>query len=300
MRKVYIPKGKGQFRLIYVPDASERAKIRYRMGKLRRVHKDNCSKHVHGFFPGRSPVTNARQHIGRQFTLSFDLKDFFESVTVDKFRRATWWSIPNSIINILFPDGAARQGLPSSPIIANITAAKMDAEIIRCIRGVTLPKARRVFGDQPANRNVVYTRYADDLTFSFDSVRWVEVLQSIIPKIVKECGFEINPAKTKLQCAAAGNRIITGVSVGKTGITTPRYIKRNRRAALNQGNTESAEGLEEWMNLKLPKEYVQESCEIQHPQDQGETPAAKRARKAAPMQGKIVNVRGRKIDLSDS
>ena len=88
MRKVCIPKGNGAFRTIYVPDQSERAKIRYRMGKLRSVHAGSISIYVHGFCRGRSPVTNASQHIGREYTLSFDLKDFFESCTKDKFYNA--------------------------------------------------------------------------------------------------------------------------------------------------------------------------------------------------------------------
>ena len=41
---------------------------------------------VHGFVPGRSVVTNARNHLGRQYVLKVDLVDFFPSIT----KRRIW------------------------------------------------------------------------------------------------------------------------------------------------------------------------------------------------------------------
>src|ERR1700755_2531066 len=42
--------------------------------------------HVHGFTTGRSPVSNARAHRGREWVLRVDLKDFFPSINFGRVR----------------------------------------------------------------------------------------------------------------------------------------------------------------------------------------------------------------------
>lgn len=130
--------------------------------------------------------------------------------------------------------------------------------------------------------NFVYTRYADDLAFSFNFPDVVEMLMREVPRIVEKHGFRINPSKTHLQCAKAGRRIITGVAVD-SGVHPTREIKRRIRAAAHQSETGrltqrtermllsralsnkqsgaslramlvgQLRGLEEWAKLKLPK-----------------------------------------------
>lgn len=201
---------------------------------------------IHGFRRGRSPVTNARAHIGFRYTLSMDLSDFFDHVTVGKIASV----IGAMAAAELVVDGAARQGLPSSPAVANMVAAPMDAFIEQQLRMVD-PVA-------------VYTRYADDLTISSNDLGVLQKMQVAVDVAVTMYGFVVNHRKTHIQCADAGRRMITGVAVGPVDIHCPREIKRRLRAANHRSATakhkadrlrarDSARGLSEWSKLKLPR-----------------------------------------------
>lgn len=283
MKIIKIPKRNGKFRTIYVPTEAEKAECREAVDKIKAIRDEGPSTEVsHGFEDGRSPVTNALQHIGFKYSLCFDLKDFFDSVTHEMVEKAL---VEDKTINDvdlmfikgtitgLFPDGAAHQGPPSSPYLANIAAIPMDKDIL---------KLQRTNG---RFKNFIYTRYADDLTFSFDSPGMIEHLMKEIPKIVERHGFKINESKTHLQCAKAGRRVITGIAVDDK-LHTPRSVKRRLRAAkhqiengihprnlrrlisrqkvfnqkgkhisLNRLLVAGAKGLAEWARLRLPKNW---------------------------------------------
>lgn len=277
MKVFELLKPNGKTRKIYSPDKNEKRTLRSIVPQLNLLaEKLDVFRVQHGFTEGRSPVTNAKSHIGWQFSLCFDLSDFFDSVTETMVVNA----IPISPelerlrcirLETLFPDGAARQGLPTSPALANIAASPMDAEIMGLL------KASR-FSKPP----FVYTRYADDLTFSADHWPVIQMLLERIPQIVEKHGFKLNEAKTKIQCAKAGRRMITGVAVGETDVYVPRETRRKIRAGLHQTRDGlrrrnirrmlfksrqwrrrlplvvrlrlSVRGLQEWAKLKLPKE----------------------------------------------
>ena len=243
MQITKIPKGNGKFRTIYCPNAQEKYALSIFVPSLNQMAMEtDAHKVAHGFLPGRSIVTNALAHVGDwQITLHFDFENFFDSVTPalaaevpkkagenHQFRyhfTAAW--------NLAFPDGAARQGLPTSPAIANIAAAPFDAAVI-ALRDSMTPK-RRILGSRgPA---FIYTRYADDLTFSMNSEVVAAKLLAEIPALAAAHGFAINPSKTTRQHARAGHRIVTGIAVTPSGIVPTRQARRKLRAASHQIKT---------------------------------------------------------------
>lgn len=226
----------GQYREICSPSAAEKREYRKIVPILNAISAELCGPHVHGFIGGKSPVTNARCHVGKKYTLRFDLSDFFDCVTPDHVKGL----IPDEIISQCFYENRAYQGLPSSPAVANIAGSKIDSLILQ---------------DLPSG--VVYTRYADDLTFSFDDYSLVAWLKEKIPAKVEECGFRINEKKTWLQDSRFGARRVTGILVD-SDIRVPREIRRKMRAAIHQGNIFSASGLAEWGKLKLPNGRIKE------------------------------------------
>lgn len=221
MNIVIIPKGRGRFRTIYAPNASEKARANAWLPILATKHRDPAGVQ-HGFRPGRSSVTNALAHRNFRFTLSFDLKDFFDIVTP---AHMAGHFLSDKFFDDCFYSGAARQGIPTSPAIANLAAAPLDADIVAMNRHSRLGPM------------FVYTRYADDLTFSFNYSGTEEMLRTEIPKLVVKHGFKINEAKTHLQHARQGRRIITGVAVSDTGTHLPRATKRKLRAIAHQINS---------------------------------------------------------------
>lgn len=97
---------------------------------------------IHGFRKGFSPVTNAIAHFGYRYSLTFDIKDCFDSTTLQKTLISANYFSPKLYDFIreysfaFFEDGAARQGLPSSPIIANIALAYLDSHLVLTLRDI--------------------------------------------------------------------------------------------------------------------------------------------------------------------
>ncbi|MCC7376984.1 MAG: RNA-directed DNA polymerase [Verrucomicrobiales bacterium] len=220
-----LKKRSGGFRTIYVPADATMATLRGIVPLINAVQVANCGPWVHGFFPGRSPVTNAKPHIGQAWTLTADLSDFFDSVRAPHLEAY----LDPSILDQVLVDGATRQGLPTSPPCANLAAIGMDAEITS-----TWPE-------------LIYTRYADDLSFSgMDKDRLLQV-RAVLPNLVARHGFVLHPHKTNLQDARFGRRVITGCAVGQTAIHATSRHRRRLRAALhsNPGGLR-AQGLGNW------------------------------------------------------
>ena len=233
---------RGKERTIYAPDPKEKKAFRALIPELDRLlARKRGHRCLHGFVKGRSPVTNALAHVGRRFTVTFDLSNFFDSVTDDHLRAA---GVPNPLSHplraLVLVNGAPRQGLPSSPAAANLAATPMDWELLTWLGAKGDPQA-------------TYTRYADDLTISTDRREIAQAALAEVPGIVMKHGFAVNPKKTHLYDARCGRRPITGVAVGPDGIHPTRAMKRKLRAALHQGNEAQARGLAEWCKLKLPK-----------------------------------------------
>lgn len=208
---------------------------------------------VFGFVPGQSPVTMARRHIGRGYTLTMDIADFYDSVTRTQIRDgllkiATMdMMLGASSLDVLLSmgraetvasavchDGAPRQGLPCSPFAANIAAHELDLLIL-----AGLPPG------------IVYTRYADDMVFSGDDrAALLAVRDRIVPDAIAAMGWRINPRKTRMQDARYGRRIICGIAVGDSDLRAPRRVRRKARAigcSANRRDHRRARGLRAWI-----------------------------------------------------
>jgi len=264
MKCILIPKRSGGTRAIYVPNRAEKARLREALTLL--TPRLKAVPYAHGFVPGRSIVTNALPHKGKAVTLSFDLADFFDSVTVEKFGRG---SLPEGFEEYFAPgpDGkkAARQGLPTSPALANLAAKPLDEAIVKGLkkRGIS----------------AVYTRYADDLTISLDKddQSEIEMAKQVVSEAVARCGFRLNQKKTRIQRAKSGRREICGLMVDSEGAHIPRRIKRKIRAARHayrqaclagdkkaaQKAANSLAGLLEFSLLKAPNAERRQARELE-------------------------------------
>ncbi len=236
MRVIKIPKRSSGFRTIYCPSRDEKALLRSVKSQIERrvLQSGPNSDVIHGAVRRRSPVTNAMSHVRHAFTLVADLKDFFDSVTAQRLKG----KLSKELMNLVLVDGAARQGLPTSPAVANLAAIDVDKAILKMFekRGI----------------EAVYTRYFDDLSISFDDEAAIPILLSELKNIVTRSGFKLAEHKTHLYRASAGRRLITGVAVDDHGVHPTREMKRRLRAAKHQGNKPQIAGLSEWCKLKMP------------------------------------------------
>ena len=238
-RVARIPKSKGKYRNIYIPDNATKRLLRSYIPVLEEKLKSlDGSKVNYAFVKGKNPVLNALQHIGYNYTLTLDLKDFFDSIKVKQIEGI----LDDSLIKDCLIEGAPRQGFPTSPLIASLAFMKVDEQIISALEKLSL--------------ELTYTRYADDLIFSFNERRDGVKILFTVQQIIERNGYQLNRKKTRLQCVRNGRIVITGIAVDQNGLYPTRRTKKKLRAALHQGNLAAARGLNEWAKCKLPNELV--------------------------------------------
>lgn len=186
---------------------------------------DNVLKNIplhssaHGFTYKKSIITNSKIHAGENHLLKLDLKDFFPSIEINRiihiFKELGY---PNMVAfylaQICCYESYLPQGAPTSPILSNIVAKRLDKRLMHFAKKFELK----------------YTRYADDLTFSGQSI--TAKLISYINDIIVDEGFVVNEAKTRLY-QQKSKRIVTGISVTEKQIKIPRDYKRNLKLELN-------------------------------------------------------------------
>ncbi|MEZ8995963.1 reverse transcriptase family protein [Vibrio sp. 10N.222.54.A1] len=238
-------------RPIFAPDDFSKSLYRQRLKELYTIFSEIESQTVsYGFVPQRSVVDQAKCHIGYQYTISLDIRDFFDSIRPKLVKGL----IPNEMISMLFIDGAPRQGLPTSPIVANIAFDKIDREIIEFLLSIEgLSHTSKWFlGPLP----FTYTRYADDLSISLNENSIANRVINGIQRILLKYGFELHPNKTKVLSAHNGRRVICGVGVDKKEIYPTRKTLRKVRAATHQSNFHSLLGLRSWVSSIEKKQSI--------------------------------------------
>jgi hypothetical protein len=246
MKTVQIPKRSGGYRTIYVPDGEEMARYRSLLPTVAAAAERACraaGDHAHGFRPGRSPVTNAMVHAGRPWVLCLDLEHWYDSVRRDQIS-----GLPADVIDACLIDGAPRQGLPTSPCVANIAGAKLDEAIAKALKKKGLTAA-----------GVRYSRYADDLTISGRARDDVLAAEQLVLGCVQRMGWRLKARKRHLTPPHI-RPTITGVVLGEDG--QPRATRRLRRTARAAAHRESTgrgmdhrgRGVVEWCAMRAPRQ----------------------------------------------
>jgi RNA-directed DNA polymerase len=231
-----VNKSTGGVRLLEIPKPRLKAlQRRILAGILERIPPHPA---VHGFVKSRSIKTHAAHHVGQRVVLRMDLQDFFPSFPAARiaalFRIAGY---PESVADLLaglctnsvprkllaqitssmtydnlreardiYERPHLPQGAPTSPLLANLCAYRMDCRLSGLANSVG------------AN----YTRYADDLAFSGDSAcaRSAERFSIHVAAILMEEGFRVNHRKTRTMRQGV-RQYLAGV-VANARINVPR------------------------------------------------------------------------------
>ena len=213
-REFTIPKRSGGIRIISAPYPSLN-NVQEWIYQVLLLPRTALSEYATGFVPGKSIVDNASCHVGHCALLKMDIKDFFPSITINRvisvFKNLGYYPrMAYYLAALCCENGHLPQGAPTSPMLSNIIAKRLDRR---------LSKLAECF-------DLTYTRYADDLTFSGDRIpiRFIEVVN----KVVSSEGFMVNGSKTK-RLGDGNRKIITGVSISSGEVCIPRDKKRRLR-----------------------------------------------------------------------
>ena len=227
-----IPKAKGGTRRIAAPRAPLRKIQRILLDQILTqlpVH-DAC----HGFVKGRSTVTNATPHQAAALVVKLDLKDFFPTVHYRRvrglFQHIGYNEAAASALaglttyrpkladgTVIWP-GILPQGAPTSPALANLACRRLDKRLDRLA----------------AKYAATYTRYADDLTFSFKDAKDAPRLGRFlwwVDAICQQEGFLERPDKRRILRNKHQQRV-TGIVVN-AGVHVPRADRKRFRAILH-------------------------------------------------------------------
>ena len=191
---------------------------------------------AHGFRTSHSIVTNARPHVGSEVIINFDLKNFFPSISYKRvkglFQSFGYSEAAATIFGLLCTepeieelelDGKTYfvavterhlpQGSPASPAITNLLCRRLDRRLTQ----------------MAGELGFVYTRYADDLTFSAsgDSLQNICNILRRTESIVAHEGLVINEEKTRI---LRNNRQqeVTGIVVNERLSISKKMLKRFR------------------------------------------------------------------------
>ncbi len=171
----------------------------------------------------RRLIDNVLPHRNNRYYICIDLKDFFPSISTRRvvilFSNLGYSAQASEILARLCTfDGNLPQGAVTSPRISNLIAAKLD----RRIAGYT------------SKRNIIYTRYSDDITLSSNNRSNLHQSLSRITKIIKTEHFQINDDKLRI-LGPRTRVVVTGLiknnSEAKFGIG--RMKKRIMRAVIH-------------------------------------------------------------------
>jgi len=258
-----IPKRSGGQRAIWAPLPKLKKVQRWILREI--LNRLLVHGAAHGFLAGRSIATNAAQHTDSQLVVKMDIEDFFPSVSWRRvkgvFRKAGYneqiatllamlcTESPREVVEhngqthyVALAERCLPQGAPTSPALTNVLCLKLD---------------RRISGTA-SKFDWRYTRYADDLTFSYAAntkkAPSITHLLGSVKRILGEEGFKVNTKKTGVIRQGAVQEVTGLVVNGEGAPRVNRQTKRQMRAAIH--NLKQGKALPEGESLARLRGYA--------------------------------------------
>ena len=211
---VYLPKSDGSKRKLSVPDLI--------LKPVQKSIADNIliqypiSKYAKAYKPGSSIQKNARPHVGQKKILKLDIEGFFDHILYSRVKDTVFYeekyseSIRILLTMLCYYNDSLPQGAPTSPAITNIIMYDFDETV----------------GAFCNEKNIAYTRYCDDMTFSgcFDEREIISFVKGELRKL----GLFLKNRKTAV-ISASKRQVVTGIVVNEKMNVTKDYKKTIRQ-----------------------------------------------------------------------
>lgn len=173
---------------------------------------------LHGGIPGRSPLSNAREHVGGRYVVRIDIRNYFRTISHRHVYDA-WISLGFSpslarlLTKLTTYRGYLPQGAPTSMALANLVLRSFDELIRHAIDG-----------------NTRYTRFVDDIVLSGEYPQ--QYVNTILELLHRE-GFSTRHRKLVIQHPGIPQEV-TGYLVNqRTGCSVSKRYRANIRAAIH-------------------------------------------------------------------
>ena len=164
-----------------------------------------------------------KEHVGSNYFLRIDIKDFFESIKYEHFENFMYEmetfkdknneGIIKIIWNIISYNDYLVQGAVSSPMISNLIFRRTDQRILKYCQEL----------------GIKYTRYADDMTFSGDFHPGKII--SKVKRQLNDLGLKLNDEKTRTR-GRGQRQEVTGIVVNEK-MQLPRPERKKIRQEMH-------------------------------------------------------------------
>ena len=245
-----IPKKSGKTRHIAAPKTQLKTAQKQILEEI--LQKVEVSDLSHGFIKSRSVLTSAKAHnTSPDLLINIDLENFFPTITFERVRgvyQSFGYSgyiasllamictycermpleIKGEIKYIKTSDRILPQGSPASPMITNVICKTLDKRINGLCKKL----------------GITYTRYADDMSFSYigntDNFDVGSFLNSI-NKIIEAEGFHMKKEKTHI-LRKNNRQYITGIVINNDEIGVPKKWVKILKASIHNAQKLKASG----------------------------------------------------------
>lgn len=213
--KIYkIKKRNGKYRTIYEPNLILKQIQKQILNNI--LNNKSISKYAKAYHKGIQLKDNAIPHINKEMILKLDIKDFFENISFLDIYNSCFpiEYFPKSVRMILTYlctyDNHLTQGSPTSAYISNLVMKEFDEEL----------------GNWCNLRNISYTRYSDDMTFSgaFNPSELITKVRKMLYKL----GLELNNDKIHIVYKSSSQNV-TGIVVNEKMQVNVKYRNKIRQ-----------------------------------------------------------------------
>ncbi|MGR9589369.1 reverse transcriptase domain-containing protein [Bacillus wiedmannii] len=211
--------------------------VREKHSQINRILNEKLmfSKFSKAYIKGTSIFYNAKSHMYNDIFICIDIKKFFNNIDHKILLQTLYYELNKTEENVIKYGrvelkklievcSISSKGLPlgliTSPALANIYLKEFDNILYGKLKKLQL-------------NNVIYTRYADDLTISFkyieDYLSIKDVIINEVSKLLKRYRLEMNDKKERIINLNKSNHVrITGVSIVKN-VDNYRQISVGRK-----------------------------------------------------------------------
>lgn len=207
-----IPKKNGKKRLIAEPLPNLKNIQKWILNEI--LSKCKVSKYAKAYVTKHSITSNAKFHKNKKSVLTIDVKDFFPSIKtqdVEKIFLDIGYNnkLATTLSKLCCLRGSLPQGAPTSPYLSNLFMTTIDQKI----------------GAFCSQKNINYSRYADDLTFS-GNLYTSEIIR-FVKYLFDAYELKINSDKTRTR-RKHQRQEVTGVVVNQK-LQAPKNVRRRFR-----------------------------------------------------------------------
>ena len=213
--KIYkIKKRNGKYRTIYEPNSI--LKQIQKQILINILNNKSISKYGKAYHKGIQLKDNAIFHINKEIILKLDIENFFENISFLDIYNSCFpiEYFPKSVGMILTYlctyNNHLTQGSPTSPYISNLVMKEFDEEL----------------GNWCNLRNISYTRYSDDMTFSgqFNPSELIVKVRKMLYKL----GLSLNNDKIRI-IHKSSRQNVTGIVVNEKMQVNIKYRNKIRQ-----------------------------------------------------------------------